>query len=123
VLPLLLTNKWAFFVMLQSSVISTFIYRRYEPTVHMSYHQNKYSTEFETGKVRYTTAQSKAVPLCHADAKGDRTHSSYLFLTSALDGGEWSASSPGRALPPGKEPPGTHWIGGWVGLKAGLDTG
>jgi hypothetical protein len=27
------------------------------------------------------------------------------FLTSALDGGEWSASRPGRALPPGKRPP------------------
>jgi hypothetical protein len=26
------------------------------------------------------------------------------FLTSALDGGEWSASRPGRALPPGKGP-------------------
>jgi hypothetical protein len=25
------------------------------------------------------------------------------------------------ALPPGKEPPGTHWIGGWVGPRAGLD--
>jgi len=25
------------------------------------------------------------------------------------------------ALPPGKEPPGTHWIGGWVGSGAGLD--
>jgi hypothetical protein len=30
--------------------------------------------------------------------------SSYTFLTSALQGGEWSASRPGRALPPGKEP-------------------
>jgi hypothetical protein len=29
----------------------------------------------------------------------------YSYLTSALDGGEWSASRPGRALPPGKEPP------------------
>jgi hypothetical protein len=36
---------------------------------------------------------------------GERRYSSYLFLTSALDGGEWSASRPGRALPPGKEPP------------------
>jgi hypothetical protein len=26
-------------------------------------------------------------------------------LTSALDGGEWSASRPGRALPPGRGPP------------------
>jgi hypothetical protein len=24
-------------------------------------------------------------------------------------------------LLPGKEPPGTHWIGGWVGPRAGLD--
>jgi hypothetical protein len=24
-------------------------------------------------------------------------------------------------LPPGKEPPGTHWIGGWVGPRAVLD--
>jgi hypothetical protein len=32
-------------------------------------------------------------------------YSSYSFLTSALDGGEWSASRPGRVLPPGKGPP------------------
>jgi hypothetical protein len=25
------------------------------------------------------------------------------------------------ALPPGKEPPGTHWIGGWAGPTAVLD--
>jgi hypothetical protein len=25
------------------------------------------------------------------------------------------------ALPPGKQPPGTHWIGGWVGPRAGVD--
>jgi hypothetical protein len=30
--------------------------------------------------------------------------SSYSFTTSALDGDEWSASRPGRALPPGKGP-------------------
>jgi hypothetical protein len=32
-------------------------------------------------------------------------YSSYSFLTSALDGDEWSASRPGRALLPGKGPP------------------
>jgi hypothetical protein len=42
-------------------------------------------------------------------------------MTSALDGGEWSASRPGRALPRGKNP-GTHCTGGWVGPRAGLDT-
>jgi hypothetical protein len=38
-------------------------------------------------------------------AWAERRYSSYSFPTSALDGGEWSASRPGRALPPGKEPP------------------
>jgi hypothetical protein len=32
-------------------------------------------------------------------------YSSYSFTTSALDGCEWSASRPGRALLPGKETP------------------
>jgi hypothetical protein len=32
----------------------------------------------------------------------ERRYSSYSFLTSALDGGERSASRPGRTLPPGK---------------------
>jgi hypothetical protein len=36
---------------------------------------------------------------------GDRRYSSYSFLTSALEGGGWSASRPGPALPPDKEPP------------------
>jgi hypothetical protein len=44
---------------------------------------------------------SKAVPLYAKDgAQGERRYSSYSFLTSALEGGEWSASHPGRALPP-----------------------
>jgi hypothetical protein len=46
------------------------------------------------------------VPLRPIEAHlGDRRYSSYSFLTSALEGGEWSASRPGRSLPPGKEPP------------------
>jgi hypothetical protein len=32
-------------------------------------------------------------------------YSSYSFTTSVLDGGEWSVSRPGRALPPEKGPP------------------
>jgi hypothetical protein len=35
---------------------------------------------------------------------GERMYSSYSFSTSALDGGEWSASRPNRALAPGKDP-------------------
>jgi hypothetical protein len=49
--------------------------------------------------------KSKAVPL-HAMVAlgGERKYSPYSFLTSALDGDEWSASRPVRALPPGKGP-------------------
>jgi hypothetical protein len=42
------------------------------------------------------------------------------FLTSALDGDEWSASPPGR-FTPRERARGTHWIGGWVGPRAVLD--
>jgi hypothetical protein len=49
-------------------------------------------------------------------------YSSYSFSTSVLDGGESSASRPGRALHPGERTPGTHCTGGWVGPRAGLDT-
>jgi hypothetical protein len=39
------------------------------------------------------------------EAQGGDGYSSYSFSTSALDGGEWSASRPGRALAPEKGPP------------------
>jgi hypothetical protein len=44
----------------------------------------------------------------------------HIFLTSALAGGEWSASRPGR-FTPGERASGIHWIGGWVDHRAGLD--
>jgi hypothetical protein len=40
---------------------------------------------------------------------------SHVFLTSALVGGEWSASRPERFTPGG------YWIGCWVGPRSGLD--
>jgi hypothetical protein len=48
-------------------------------------------------------------------------HSSTHSLTLALDGGEWSGSRPDR-FTPRERAPGTHWIGGWVGPRAVLDT-
>jgi hypothetical protein len=43
-----------------------------------------------------------------------------VLLTSALDGGKWSASRSG-CFKPERKAPGTHWIGGWVGPRTGLD--
>jgi hypothetical protein len=43
-----------------------------------------------------------------------------VFLTSALVGGEWSASLLCR-FTPGERVSDTHWIGGWVDPKSGLN--
>jgi hypothetical protein len=43
----------------------------------------------------------------------------HIFLTSAVAGGEWSASRSCR-FTPGERSPGTNLIG-WVGPRAGLD--
>jgi hypothetical protein len=44
----------------------------------------------------------------------------HVFLTSTLVGGEWSASHSGR-FTPGERARGSHWVGDWVGHRAGLD--
>jgi hypothetical protein len=44
----------------------------------------------------------------------------HIFLTSALAGGELSASRSCR-FTTGERASGTHWVGGWVGPRAGLD--
>jgi hypothetical protein len=46
--------------------------------------------------------KAKAVSLHTTKALGETKYSSYSFLTSALDAGEWSASRPSRTLAPGK---------------------
>jgi hypothetical protein len=44
----------------------------------------------------------------------------HVFLITALDGGEQSASC-ARCFTPTENAPGTHWIGDWVGSRASLD--
>jgi hypothetical protein len=62
-----------------------------------------------------TEATVKAVTLHATKTLGGRGYSSYSFSTSALDGGEWSALRPGRALDPGKGPPvSTGQEAGWA---------
>jgi hypothetical protein len=56
----------------------------------------------------------------HEDVLGEWKYSSTHSLTSALDGGEWSPSSPGR-FNPKERALGTHCIEGWVGSRADLD--
>jgi hypothetical protein len=44
----------------------------------------------------------------------------HIFMTSALAGGEWSASRPCRFIP-SERAPGTHWVGGCLDPKTSLD--
>jgi hypothetical protein len=77
--------------------------------------QKKCDTRLITDGLQYRThppysahcvfQKSKAVPLHTMVAPGgERIYSSYSFLTSALDGCEWSALRHGRALSRGKDP-------------------
>jgi hypothetical protein len=45
----------------------------------------------------------------------------HALWTSALDRVEWSNSRPDSFIPREKDS-GTHWMGSWVGRRAGLDT-
>jgi hypothetical protein len=45
----------------------------------------------------------------------------HVFLTLELDRVEWSASRFGR-FTPREIAPLTHWVGGWAGSRAVLDT-
>jgi hypothetical protein len=50
----------------------------------------------------------------HKGSWGEKSYSYTLFLTSALEGGEGSASRPRRTLPPGKHPGPTTQEAGWA---------
>jgi hypothetical protein len=56
----------------------------------------------------------------HENVLGEWWHISTNSMTSSLNEGEWSDSRPGLFTPTEKAH-GTHWIGGWVGRRAGLE--
>jgi hypothetical protein len=56
----------------------------------------------------------------HEGVLGKWRYNSTHSLTSALDGGEWSASRPSRFTPK-ERARSTHCIGGWVDLRTVLD--
>jgi hypothetical protein len=89
--------------------------------LHSTSISSKWSVHFIFSDQFVILEVSKAVSLHHTCGKRERMYSSYSFLTSALDGGEWSASRPGSVFPR-ERAVGTHCTGGWVGLRAGLDT-
>jgi hypothetical protein len=57
----------------------------------------------------------------HGGTWGERRYGSYSSWTSALGGVSGERHAP-AALCHGERTPGTYCTGGWVGLRAGLDT-
>jgi hypothetical protein len=81
------------------------------------------NSEWKRPLGKYECSRGKAVPLPPCRRQGWEEYSSYSFLTSALDEGEWSASRPGRTLPSGKDPrcPLVRRLGGpqrWLDTEA-----
>jgi hypothetical protein len=65
----------------------------------------------------------KAVPQHTYVGAGESMYSSYSFTASALCGSEWSASRPGRALPPKKgSPVSTGKEAGWASEEVWKNT-
>jgi hypothetical protein len=67
--------------------------------------------------------KGKVVPVLwgprHEGVLGEWRYSSTPSLTSALDGGKWSVPLPG-CFTARERASGTHWMGGWIGLRATL---
>jgi hypothetical protein len=64
--------------------------------------------------------KGKVLPrIGHEGPEGEYRYSSTLSLTLTVDGVGGQRNTP-AALPPGKRP-GSHYKGGWVGPRAGLD--
>jgi hypothetical protein len=61
----------------------------------------------------------KSIKHCITEAYWGVDVSIHIFLISELAGGKWSAWRTGRFIPR-ERASSIHWIGGWVGLRAGL---
>ena len=75
------------------------------------------SNESRTGK---SYVQLKGVPVHSMKAHGEVEVQVHSFVTAALHRGERAAPRPGGFIPVERARV-THWIGGWVGPRAGVD--
>jgi hypothetical protein len=69
--------------------------------------------------------RNKSFTFCPEDKSWSNGEEIYLLLIHDL-GTRWGcviSVTPRQRFTPGERTPGTHCTGGWVGLRAGLDTG
>jgi hypothetical protein len=116
----------------ESISVYSFFVQQYKIVLHF----NRVSLLYDSPEDRVITVKTslfaswhcnvKVVPVffkwaqLHEGVLGEWRYSSTHSLTSALDGGEWSASRLGRFIVRGRTP-GTHRIKGWVIPRANLD--
>jgi hypothetical protein len=97
-----------------------------EPLSHLKYLIFRKERVTETARTEFAKSKVK-LSLCfnwaprYEGVLGEWRCSFTRSETSALDEGVWSASLTGR-FTPRERAPDTHWIGGWVGPRVGLDT-
>jgi hypothetical protein len=78
---------------------------------------NKYHSDYKLANTKVFLCLTK---LCTIKTYGRVDVLIHIFLTSALVGGEWLVSRICRFTSE-ESVPYTHWIGGWVSPRAGLD--
>ena len=80
-------------------------------------HKNKYAVEHsKKGKVKIKVKLSRYRPgVAHRLGRG----MALFFHDRGTRRGKWSAARSGRTLP--RERTGSHFTGGWVGLRDGMD--
>jgi hypothetical protein len=104
------TNTWLFRVQFQAFIDLTKhsdgkdMTERFRKQTSLSA-QLPFWTNKKTIRFHLVTKKRKQSHYTPESAWAERRYSSYSFSTSALNGGGWSASRPGRALAPGKGPP------------------
>jgi hypothetical protein len=84
----------------------------------LRYLQSRHTNHLQ---VSFRFIKGKVVPVPRHNVLGEWWYSPTHSLTSALAGGEWSASRPGH-FTAGEAAPSTHWIGGRAGHRSGRDT-
>jgi hypothetical protein len=91
------------------------------------FHPPRQDVDRPTSTGRYTGSVAKkkwsCPATCHGSTWGGEEEKLLLILKL---GTKWMwvvSITPRPRFTPGERTPGTHWIGGWVGPRAGLDAG
>jgi hypothetical protein len=84
-------------------------------------HPTVFVTPWHHQTQRLKVKRGKCVPLHAMKAPGGEEEKLLLILNLGTRWGWVVSITPRPPFTPGERTPGTHWTGGWVGPRAGLD--